>query len=168
MTNIVLFQSRPRSFRSGRVTLFQSQSREGSSFVQHFPTREQIAGEMQEIVRMAGEDGGTVIKAQIALASRRLGLPFVKTRKLWYREQCTIAAHEADMLRSSRSRILAERARRLQGQLDVVHARMRALEGGRDEAVARGALATSAKRRQSHSSPARRRRPAICSAPSWS
>jgi hypothetical protein len=91
---------------------------------------------MQAIVRMAGEDGGPTIKGCVGLAARRLGLSYTEAHRLWYGQRRVIAAHEADTLRGARHRILEERARRLQAQLDVVHARMRALKPRDDEAAA--------------------------------
>jgi hypothetical protein len=136
MSNVLSFLNRSRSVSKRHVTtLYQSVARQGSWRGPANSRPEEVILEMQKIIRMAGEDGGAV-KGKIALAARRLGLSYTETHRLWYGQRKVIAAHEADALRAAQGRILEERARRLQAQLDLVNARRRALEGGRDEAVA--------------------------------
>jgi hypothetical protein len=89
-----------------------------------------VAIEMSGIVREASQPcaPGESVKALIRRAAIRLGLPHRRARALWYAEARAIRAEEADRLRAAQAALLADRARRLQAELALLHSRLAALE----------------------------------------
>lgn len=92
---------------------------------------EAIAMEMQAIVREAAEPSvlGEHIATAIRRASVRLGLNYRRAKALWYQEIRIVPAHEADVLRKARRRIVRLRADRLNAELEVIQLKLRHLEG---------------------------------------
>jgi hypothetical protein len=106
-----------------------------------------IISEMQSIVRTACEPAtpGESVNSAILRASRRLKIGFRRAREFWYGEKINVRAHEADHMRAAELRLLAERHRRLLGEIALIRARLDAqseTEGG----AAPGARAAVAER----------------------
>lgn len=89
-----------------------------------------VVEEMQRIVRVAGEDGGPIIKARINLAARRLKLSPRECSRLWYGQRKTIDTRLAVKLIEAEAGIMAARERRLTEELALVRARRIALGRG--------------------------------------
>lgn len=87
--------------------------------------------EMQGIVRRAAEprEPSDSVKAAIRRAARRLGLSHRRATTFWYGRSCAVRATEADRLREADLRLLKERGRRIESELNGIRASIAAREG---------------------------------------
>ncbi|WP_194285592.1 hypothetical protein [Komagataeibacter medellinensis] len=88
------------------------------------PSAESVAIEMQSIVRDAAKPllPGDTIGRQIERAARVLGMATGKCKRLWYREDKAILAHEADGLRAWHAQWQERQIRRLDHELNLLKA----------------------------------------------
>ncbi|MGI4945140.1 MAG: hypothetical protein ACRYHQ_32025 [Janthinobacterium lividum] len=92
-----------------------------------------IAAEMSDLVRLAGGGRpGDSVGLLIRNASRALGIPHGRIRRLWYELAAVVPAQEADHLRAWRREHLARTADRLNAELAELNAQLASLnnDGG--------------------------------------
>lgn len=101
-----------------------------------------IISEMQSIVHRAAEprEPGETVNGAIRRAAWRLSVPFRRARGFWYGERINVRAHEAEHMRAAELRLLAERGRRLTGEIALIRARLDA-QAQADGSAAPGARA---------------------------
>lgn len=90
-----------------------------------------ILAEMHGIVRRAAEPrlAADTAKAAISRAAERLGIPFRRARSFWYSEStAAVGAAEAEKLRAAELRLLQERRRRLEEELEVLRWHLREMD----------------------------------------
>lgn len=75
----------------------RSQIREKQMSFTFEAVRDEMRGHVRAVAALAQEDG---CKSALSFASRVLGLPFWRVKKLYYGEANRIDAHEADQIRA--------------------------------------------------------------------
>ncbi len=126
--NILLFEPRANSFRRKVNHAFQAGAGQSSHRVPAQINPANVILDMQRIVRLAGEDGGTVVKGRITLAARRLHLSPREAERLYYGQRKQIDFTLASRLYQAEDAILAIRQARLEAELSNIRA-LRALRG---------------------------------------
>lgn len=127
--NILLFELRAESFRRKVKHAFQAGARQSSHRVPAEINPAKVVEDMQRIVRLAGEDGGNVVKGRITLAARRLNLSPREAERLYYGQRKQIDFTLAARLYQAEDAILAIRQARLEAELSNIRA-LRSLNGG--------------------------------------